>query len=385
MRFHSYRALPMVICAWMATSLAAAAEFPTPLPPDTIPNVVTLPAKYPAGWAFFNFSFPNDRIELRNVGDDGREVKGNLQARDSSMLLISSSRSELYVADTVWSRNTRGTRTDYITVYDTATLKAIGEIVLPTKRGLITSMEGMFAFTDNERMALVFNFTPASSVTIVDLIKRKVLGEVEIPGCSLIYPTGQRGFSTLCASGTLLTLQLSADGKVTGRSESKPFNVIDTDPLFTWSSTVDGVRYFPTMLGSVQPIDMKSDAVTVLPQWSLLAPEDMAAHWRPGGWQPVASDGSKLLYVLMQPDAHEGSYKDPGTEIWVFDTVKKTRVKRLRLVRPGASIALTHAAEPLLLVQGGERVDVYDAGTGSVIRSLNMTGFKNHIFIQPVP
>jgi methylamine dehydrogenase heavy chain len=117
----------------------------------------------------------------------------------------------------------------------------------------------------------------------------------------------------------------------------------------------------------------------------LLAPEDMAAHWRPGGWQPVTSDGSKLLYVLMQPDAREGTYKDPGTEIWIFDAVKKTRVKRLRLVRPGASIALTHAAEPLLLVQGGERVDVYDASTGSVIRSLNMTGFKNHIFIQPAP
>jgi hypothetical protein len=59
---------------------------------------------------------------------------------------------ELYVADTVWSRGTRGTRTDYITVYDTATLKAVGEIVLPTKRGLITAMEGMFAFTDGERM-----------------------------------------------------------------------------------------------------------------------------------------------------------------------------------------------------------------------------------------
>src|SRR5271166_2482530 len=259
MRFPSCRALPVVICALMATSLAAAAEFPTPLPADTIPNVVTLPAKYPTGWAFFNFSFPNDRIELRNVGDDGREVKGNLQARDSAMLLISATRPELYVADTVWSRNTRGTRTDYISVYDTATLKAIGEIVLPTKRGLITSMEGMFAFTDKERMALVFNFTPASSVTVVDLIKRKVLGEVEIPGCSLIYPTGVRGFSTLCASGTLLSLQLGADGKVVSRSESKPFNVIDTDPLFTWSATVNGVRYFPTMLGSVQPIDMKSE------------------------------------------------------------------------------------------------------------------------------
>ena len=33
----------------------------------------------------------------------------------------------------------------------------------------------------------------------------------------------------------------------------------------------------------------------------------------------------------------------------------KTRVKRVRLVRPGSSLALSHAAQPLLLVQAGER------------------------------
>lgn len=382
MRFHSARALPAVIIASLAVS-ASAAEFPTPLPAETIPNVATLPAKYPTTWTFLNFS--SDRIELRNVGSDGREIKGQLQARDSSTLLVSSTRPEIYVADTVWSRGTRGTRTDFITVYDTKTLTSLGEIVLPTKRGLITAMEGMFAFTDDEKMALVFNFTPASSVTVVDLIKRKVLGEVEIPGCSLIYPTGQRGFSTLCASGTLLTVQLNADGKVAGRSESKAFNVIDTDPLFTWSATLAGVRYFPTMLGSVQPIDTHADNATILPQWSLVSGGERGANWRPSGWQPVAGDGAKLLYVLMQPNGHEGTYKDPGTEVWVFDVVSKTRVKRLRLVRQGSSIALTHSSEPLLLVQGGERLDVYDPQSGSLVRSLNVTGFRTRMTIQPVP
>ena len=87
----------------------------------------------------------------------------------------------------------------------------------------------------------------------------------------------------------------------------------------------------------------------------------------------------------MQPDAREGSYKDPGTEVWVFDATTKTRVKRLRLARPGSSIALTHAADPLLIVQSGERADVYDSNTGSLIRSLNMTGFRTRITIQPVP
>jgi methylamine dehydrogenase heavy chain len=139
------------------------------------------------------------------------------------------------------------------------------------------------------------------------------------------------------------------------------------------------------MLGSVQPIDMRGSAAAVLPQWPLLDAQDRAGNWRPSGWQPIAGDGQKLLYVLMQPNAHEGTYKDPGTEVWVYDADTKTRVRKLRLVRAGSSIALTHSADPLLLVQGGERLDVYDPSTGSLVRSMNMTGFRTRMTIQPVP
>src|SRR3984957_16867066 len=281
MRTCILRAAPIAACAWLAAAVignvAAAADFPTPLPPDTIPKVATLPAKYPTTWSFLNYA--GDRIELRNVGSDSREVKGQLQARDSATLLVPDKRPEFYVADTVWSRGVRGTRTDFITIYDTQTLNPIGEIVLPgTKRALITAMEGLLTFTDDQRMALVFNFTPASSVAVVDLVKRQVLGEVDIPGCSLVYPSGTRGFSTLCSSGTMLTVRLDANGAVAGRSESKAFNPLDTDPLFTQSAALGGVRYFPSLHGRLQPGDMKGEDVKVLPDWPLLtaaeAPED---------------------------------------------------------------------------------------------------------------
>ena len=391
MRASILRATPMAICAWFAAiamgvhagaAVAASAEFPAPLPADTIPKVETLPAKYPTTWSFLNYS--GDRIELRNVGSDSREVKGQLQAHDSATLLVPDKRPELYVADTVWSRGSRGTRTDFITIYDTQTLNPIGEIVLPgTKRALITSMEGLIAFTDDQRMALVFDFTPASSVTVVDLVKRQVLGEVEIPGCSLVYPSGTRGFSTLCSSGTMLTVRLDANGAVTGRSESKAFNPLDTDPLFTASTIVGGVRYFPSLHGRVQPIDMRGDEVKILPDWRLLSAADEAGNWRPSGWQIVASDEQKLLYVLMQPNAHEGTHKDPATEVWVYNAATKTRVKRLRLVRPGSSISLTHGAEPLLLVQAGERLDVYEP-SGSLVRSMDLPGLHTRMQIEPV-
>jgi len=383
-----FRATTLGISTWFAAGLAGAAspvavEFPTPLPAETIPKVETLPARYPTTWSFLNYA--GDRIELRNVGSDSREVKGQLQSHDSGTLLVAEKRNEIYVADTVWSRGSRGTRTDFITIYDTKTLNAVGEIVLPgTKRALITAMEGLMAFTDDQRMALVFNFTPASSVTVVDLVKRQPLGQIEIPGCSLVYPSGTRGFSTLCSSGTLLTIRLDANGAVASRSESKAFNPLDTDPLFTNSATLGGVRYFPSLQGRIQPLDMKGDDVKVLPDWPLVPAVDAAGHWRPSGWQLIASDEQKLLYVVMQADAHEGTHKDPGNEIWVYNAAAKTRVQRLRLVRPGSSIAVTHGAEPLLLVQAGERLDVYDPRAGSLVRSLDLPGFHTRMNIEPV-
>jgi methylamine dehydrogenase heavy chain len=383
-----FRATTLGVAAWLAIGAipaayaATTAEFPTPLPAETIPKVEKLPAHYPTTWSWLNFA--GDRIELRNVGSDSREVKGELQSHDSGTLLIADNRPEIYVADTVWSRGARGTRTDFITIYDKQTFEAIGEIVLPgNKRALITAMEGLIAFTDEQRMALVFNFTPASSVTVVDLVKRKPLGEIEIPGCSLVYPSGARGFSTLCSSGTLLSIRLDANGAVAGRSESKAFNPLDTDPLFTQSATLSGVRYFPSLHGRLQPVDMKGDDVKVLPDWPLVPAADAAGHWRPSGWQLIASDDQKLLYIVMQVDAHEGTHKDPGNEVWVFNPATKARVKRLRLVRRGSSIAVTHGADPLLLVQAGERLDVYDP-QGMLLRSLDLPGLKSRMNIEPV-
>ena len=375
---------------WLAAGAAALSahaatpvEFPAPLPAETIPKVESLPARYPTTWSFLNYA--GDRIELRNVGSDTRDVKGQLQAHDSATLLVADKRPEIYVADTVWSRGVRGTRTDFITIYDTQTLNAVGEIVLPgAKRALITAMEGLMAFTDDQRMALVFNFTPATSVTVVDIVKRQVLNEIPIPGCSLVYPSGARGFSTLCASGTMLTVRLGADGAATARSETKAFNPLDTDPLFTASAALAGVRYFPSLQGRIQPIDMKGDEVKVLPDWPLVPAADAAGHWRPSGWQLITSDEQRLLYVVMQAEAHEGTHKDPGSEIWVYNAATKARVKRMRLVRPGSSIAVTHDAVPLLLVQAGERLDVYDVHDGAFVRSLDLPGFHTRMNIEPI-
>jgi hypothetical protein len=55
----------------------------------------------------------------------------------------------------------------------------------------------------------------------------------------------------------------------------------------------------------------------------------------------------------------------------------------MRLVRPGSSIALTHGTEQLMLVQAGERLDVYEPG-GALVRSLDLPGFHTRMQIEPV-
>jgi methylamine dehydrogenase heavy chain len=88
--------------------------------------------------------------------------------------------------------------------------------------------------------------------------------------------------------------------------------------------------------------------------------------------------------VLMQPDAHEGSHKEPGTEVWVFDPQSHERVGRLRLVRSGTSIEVTHDVNPLLLVATSEQLDVYALPHGNLMRSLDSAAMRGGMLMEAV-
>ena len=49
---------------------------------------------------------------------------------------------------------------------------------------------------DDERFLLAYNFSPASTVSVVDLEAGSFVGEIELAGCALIYPLGPRRFTT---------------------------------------------------------------------------------------------------------------------------------------------------------------------------------------------
>lgn len=374
------RLIGAVIGLVFGASPAAAQQFQEPLPIEDIPAAVQeFPTNYPVGWVFlhdlFFDSLLDGRVGIVDPMDTRRPLKGQIRAAQFATFLAGTKRAELYTAETFYSRLTRGDRTDAITVWDKATLEHKGEILLPGgKRGQAVTQPGTFQFTDDERMALVWNFTPASSVTVVDLADRKVLNEVETPGCSLTYPTGQRGFFTLCNDGGLTNFVLNADGSVARQEPSSPFNQIDDDPMFMIFAKVGSTYYFPTFQGRMQPIDAAGDTAQPQTAWSLVSQTEVAEGWRPAGWQVISSDATGRLYVLMQKGGKEGSHKDGGTEVWVFDPASKSRAQRIILDKLAISIEVAGGDKPHLVAfaaAGG--LDVYDASTGAFRHSLSAT------------
>lgn len=354
----------------------SAQSYPQPLTEEPTPAIAWLPERYPDNWMLvhdFNFnSIPDGRVAIIDIAAENRNLKGVVSAAQFGNVLNSTTKSEIYTAETYYTRLSRGERTDVITVWDKVSLKPKGEIVLPGgKRGQFVTIKNSFQFTNAEKWALVFNFTPGSSVTVVDLEGRKVLGDVDLPGCAMVYPSGERGFSTLCTDGTVTSITLDAAGKIASASTSKKINDIDADAMFMMPAMVGKTAWFLTFKGNLRGVDLAGPVARDLGGFSVGSAGGGTPEWRPSGWQTITADAAGLLYVLMSPNGKEGSHKDGGSEVWVIDPVKKSRVQRIMLATPGVSIEVSRQAKPLLVVARADAVlDVYDAEGGQLVRSL---------------
>lgn len=360
----------------MSSSAAGATDFPNPLAEEPVPTVTELPDRYPDSWVFvqdlhFN-SLPDGRAAIVDVGIENNNLRGQIPVAQFGNLLPSTTRGEIYVGETFYSRLTRGERTDVITIWDTKTLTPKGEIVLPGgKRGLFVTLRNSLQLTNNEKWALVFNFTPGSSVTVVDLDGRKILSDIDLPGCSLVYPTGPRGFTSLCADGTMTSIALDTAGKPGPAVTSKAFNNIDDNPLFMTPAMVGQTGWFVSFKGDLHAIDFSGAAAKDLGGFALPKQAGGEPEWRPGGWQVISADRAGLLYILMNPKSGEGSHKDGGTEAWVVDPKTKTLVRRIALKNHSLSVEATQQDKPLLIASRPDgSLDVYDAANGAFVRTI---------------
>ena len=355
---------------------AQSASYPDALPAQAIPSVESLPATYPDTWIFahdLNFnSLLDGKILIVDVAAETRNFKGIIGAGMMGQFQPSRTRSELYTGQTFLSRRTYGERTDALIIFDKSTLQPIDEIVLPPKRQQVVTQPNSFQLTDDERIGLVMNFTPASSVTVVDIPARTVLGEIPLPGCNFVFPTGERGFSTICADGTMVTHVLNGDGSVQSSVRSEPFIDIDADPIFIKNAELNDVTYFPSYQGRIQPVDFSGEMPIVLDDWQFVPDELQEDNWRPSGWQVIAAS-DRELFVVMQANGEEGSHKSGGSEVWVLDPSAKRLSRRIELHDGGLSIALTRS-DPAYLVVTNENMslDVFDPLSGEHIRNITL-------------
>jgi methylamine dehydrogenase heavy chain len=317
------------------------------------------------------------------VDGDTATLQGTLSAAFYANVIMDPLRKSYYVAETIWSRGNRGDRQDLLTVYDAKTLQISKEIKLPG-RALITTKKQDADVSADGKYVYVFNMDPSDSVIVVDPSAGKVAGTIDIPGCALVFPFGNSGFSSICADGALATV-IFDDPATPSVTRSKPFFDPDKDPVFEHSPTDrgSGMTYFITYQGIVLPTKLgKTPAFGS--SWSILdaAREPPASatppaeeRWRPGGWQMSAfHKATGHLFVLM----HKGPYwthKADGTEVWSFDAKTHTLLKRIALKEPSQMVGVSQDDKPLLYsVTDAGKFAIYDATTGAHLRDIDKLG-----------
>jgi methylamine dehydrogenase heavy chain len=347
-----------------------AVAVPPPLPAEHL-TVQSLPAKTPH-WVFvFDEAFENDvdqRLHLFD-GDTYRRL-GQIDAGFGPGVAFSPDGATTAVATTYFARGSRGTRTDVVEFTDNRTLAVTGEIVLPSKRAQLFIPMYTLAYSADGHFLYAAYITPATSFAVLDPVQRKLLGEIDTAGCTMVIPSGADRVSSLCESGRLLTVTLDAQGREAARSMSEPFFNADTDPVFVQAIPTNEGYVFLSFLGAVHAVDLRGSQPQFAPPWSLVSDAEKGL-WRPGAEQVGAIHRALgRLYVPMHRGG-EGTHKDGGTEIWVFDLATHQRLARWPL--PGAGlkrilgIQVTQDETPLLFAASeSAQIAVVDARTGQV-------------------
>ena len=353
-----------------------------------IATIEVLPDKPHPHWVWINdvvFSHAEAGKSFLVDGDSG-EMLGMLSTGFAFLTLaIPNDYSELYSPETYYSRGSRGERTDIVVVYDSKTLFPIAEIKIPPKRAEMLGTLYHSVLTDDDRFLAIYNFTPAQSISVIDVKQRKFIEEIAIPGCALIYPVANV-LNTLCGDGTLLSLALNNTGHVISRIKSKRFFDPDGDYLSEKPVRFADNYLFVSNDGFVHSVEMKDGNTPKFPEkWALFTNEERSASWKIGGIQHLAvHEPSKRFYSMMHQGGNE-THKNPGNEIWVYDLLTRKQVQRIKLVKMATSIQISKDEKPLLFTISPERpvLEIYDAISGKHLRSVNEIGFSPSLLQTP--
>lgn len=376
------RLTALAACAALAFASSAQAE----LQPEQL-KVESLAEAMKPHWVWVNdISF--DRIvdgRAYLIDADSGQMLGMVSGGFAhGVMLLSEDGTSFGVPGVFYSRGTRGERTDVVTFYKTSDLAPGAEVALPPKRYGGLPFPSIAPVMPGGRFALIYNFTPEQSLSVVDMKAQAFVGEFMTPGCSLIYPTGPDRFFQICGDGSLQASTLDAGGKVVPGAATKVLfpreDPVTEKGVWTGSNWL----FFSQQSAQVHVIEHKGALPKVAKSWSLIGKGDEG--WRPGGLQTAAYHrATGKLYVLM----HQGgpfTHKDPGTEIWVYDAASGKRLERLPLDSPVNSVAISQDDQPLLytICFGDTAFTVRDPATAKVLRKVDGLG-PTMTVIQPAP
>ena len=389
--YKSRRLLAAVTGILLTGTALAQQDRPPPLPIEPTGIIETLPAAYPPSWflvqdaGFFHMS--DGKVYVIDTAADtlASQVKGTFNVSMIGNITQSPERGEIYAAETFHTRGSRGDRIDVLTVFDQTTLAPKGEVILPKgKRFMGMPERYALLIMDNGRWLGVANFSPATSVTLIDLDTRKIVGEIPTPGCVLVYPTGTRGFSSLCADGRFLSTELAADGSVAKQTRTDVFFNSDTTPIFEHPAVIGSTAFFPSIAGLVYPVDIGGPVAKVGEPWNLVPEAERAQKWAPAGIGLIDKDDQGRFYIIMHPDAKDGSYQGGGPEVWVYDAAAKKRVQRIKLQSWGLSLAVSRGENPVLMVvnPADMSLEMYNTGSGEFIRTISGFGQETPLMVN---
>lgn len=334
-----------------------------------------------AHWVWVNdivFHHMGDGKSFLVDGESGRMLGMLSHGVAFDGVLLTKDRSLVLAPEIYFSRGTRGKRTDVVTYYDGRTLDPVHEIEIPPKRVNALPMPTLYGLTDDDRFMVIYNFTPAQSVSVVDVKERRFVGEIDTAGCALAIPTGNRSFMAVCGDGTALGVKLDDAGRQVAKARSAAIFDPDKDPLHDKGARYGASYLFPTFEGDIVPVEIVDGMPRPGKRWSLLDATDRKESWKPGGMQHLAvHEPTKRLYSLMHVGGRD-THKQPGTEVWVYDLDAKKRVNRIKLENMATSIALSSAPKPLLfaIFIAAQKVEVYDPESGKLLRTINEIGFS---------
>tara|TARA_R110002167_G_scaffold267168_2_gene473857 strand:- start:368 stop:1504 length:1137 start_codon:yes stop_codon:yes gene_type:complete len=320
------------------------------------------------------------------IDGDAGQVKGTLTLSSfSPAVRPHMSANKIYAYGSFYSRGYYGDREDVVLIYDASTTIPVAEIPIPAKAAGI-GHSGMISLLKDKFLG-VWNITPATSFSLVNVETNEFIGEIATPGCAMIYAI-RDGFIMPCGDGTIQYVELTDAGVETERTRSEVFFNPMEDAVLDYAVPAGEGWMFMSMDGLVYKVTVENGRVIVSSPWTINPESDGVADvngvmrtndddWRLGGRQPFTyNDATKELFVVMHKGGGQETFEDPGSEVWAFNTRTQRRGYRLEAEEGDnfSSVQITQDADPILILSGNGGVRIYEPNSGQKLREIDVSG-----------